>query len=325
MLRAATMNIRDCTNLEDFNKPKSLRWYEDGRPPFMESLYAQFMKEDVGSFIMPIAKHYSSRQASFEAQFNGSEVEGQRLRTLVSQVPEHHDRDTSDLICDVVNSIGRSLSGHGFALFERLHRKNASVAQDCLLHEIYPRRVFRVPGGHLQVTPRDALPEMNRRRWVYLPNADLWRVEMPLELGGSAGYRKILSSVARLGDGMPDFYRADAIESGRLSGFDFKVRKQAVKKYGAALTRSFGYGFRDTDSESMTECYFVYRHITFAWAKAVIRNHIVAEINRLASKIGIVARIEVAGLPSPAEIIDIRQKAITGEIAFGAALEAVRV
>lgn len=317
--------FRNQPNLEDFNQPKSLRWHEGGPQSFNESLYAHFMKEDIGSFIMPIAKSYSSRQESFDARFNGSEFEGERLRTLVSQLPKHHDSDESDFICDVVNSVGQSLSDQGFALFERLYKKNVTGSQDCLLHAIYPGRVFRVPGGYIQVPPRNSLHETNRRRWVYLPNAGIWRVEMPQELGGCAGYRQILSAVARVGDGMPDFFNPAAIESKRLSGFDFNVRQQAVKKYRAALTKSFGYGFRETDSECMTECYFVYRHITFAWAKAVIRNHIIDEINRLASKVGISARIDVIGLLSPSEIIDVRQRAISGKMPLVAALEAVRV
>lgn len=319
------MMFRNQPDLEDFNQPRSLRWYGRGQHSFNEPLYAHFMKEDIGTFIMPIAKSYSSRQESFEARFNGSDVEGEKLRTLVSHVPEHHDSDESDFICDVVNSVGQSLSRQGFALFERLYKKGATGSQDYLLHEIYPGRVFRVPGGHIQVTPSDAIPETNRRRLVYLPNKDTWRVEMPPALGGSSGYRQILSSVARLGNGMPDFFRPEAIQSKQLSGFDFNVRQQAIKKHLAALTKSFGYGFRETDSECMTECYFVYRHITFAWAKAVIRNQIIDEINRLATTIGISAQIDVVGLLSPAEIIDVRQKAMSGAMPLVAALGAVRV
>lgn len=319
------MRSRDHSKLQDFNQPKSLRWYVEGERSLNEPLYAHFMKEDIGSFIMPIARHYSSRQESFLARFNGSEIEGERLRTLVSHIPEHCDSDEADFICNVVNSIGQSLSRQGLALFELLQNKNHAGAKDCLLHEIYSSRVFRVPRGYIQVTPRNALPEINRSRWVFLPSDLIWRVEMPLELGGSSGYRQILSSVARLGNGMPDFFGPAAIESKQLSGFDFNVRQQAIKKYCAALTRSFGYGFRETDSEFMTECYFVYRHITFAWAKAIIRNHIIDEINQLASQIGITARIEVSGLISPDDILDVRQKAMSGDMPLVAALEVVRV
>lgn len=317
--------FRNQTMPDNFNQPRSLRWYADGERYFNEPLYAHFMKEDIGSFIMPIAKNYSSRKESFAARFVGSEFEVERLRTLVSQIPEHHDSEESDFICDVVNSVGQSLSWQGFALFERLYTKNATAPQDCLLHAIYPVRVFRIPGGYIQAPPRNALPKMSKKRWVYLPKGSIWRVEMPKELGGCAGYRQTLSAVARIGDGMPDFSDPEAINLNRLSGFDFNVRQQAVKKYRAALTKNFGYGFRDTDSECMTECYFVYRHITLAWAKAVIRNHIIDEINRLTSEIGILARIEVLGLLNPAQIIDVRQKAISGEMSLVVALEAVRV
>jgi hypothetical protein len=311
--------------LDDFNQPKSLRWYEDGERSFNVPLDAHFMREDIGSFIMPISKNFSSQQESFAARFNGSEIEVERLRTLVSEIPQHQDYDECDFICDVVNAVGQSLSHEGFALFERRYKRDTTRFQDCLLYEIYPRRVFRVPGGCIQIPPINARPEMSRRRWVYLSNEDIWRVEMPRQLGGCANYRRTLSAVARIGDGMSAYSDLEDLKLNRLSGFDFNVRQQAVKKYRAALTKTFGYGFRDTDSECMTECYFVYRHITLAWAKAVIRSHIIDEINQLASRLGILARIDVEGLLSPDEIIDVRQKAISGETPLVEALEAIRV
>lgn len=317
--------FRNQPKLDEFNPPKSLRWHEDGQRPFNVPLYAHFMREDIGSFIMPISKSYSSRQESFAARINGSEVEVERLRTLLSEIPQHQDHDECDFICDVVNAVGQSLSSEGFALFERRYRKDTACIHDCLLYPIYPRRVFRIPGGCIQIPPRNALPRMSRRRWVYLSNKDIWRVEMPHKLRGCTNYRRTLSAVARIGDGMSDYSDPEDLRLNRLSGFDFNVQQEAVKKYRAALTKTFGYGFRDTDSECMTECYFVYRHITLAWAKAVIRCHIIDEINQLACRLGILARIDVEGLLGPEEIIDVRQKAISGEVPLVEALEAVRV
>ena len=63
----------------------------------------------------------------------------------------------------------------------------------------------------------------------------------------------------------------------------------------------------------------MYRFITFDWAKANLREHIIKELNQLFRQLQIDAEIVVKGLPTAREILKTRQQMCEGKITFGEA------
>jgi hypothetical protein len=65
-----------------------------------------------------------------------------------------------------------------------------------------------------------------------------------------------------------------------------------------------------------------FRTLTFHWALALLREHIVSEFNLLLVRLGINAKLSVSGLLTPGEIMRIRDEMMEGKISFGKAFEA---
>ena len=65
-----------------------------------------------------------------------------------------------------------------------------------------------------------------------------------------------------------------------------------------------------------TEFFTIYKGITFRWAQAVLREHIISEINKLLSRLQIDAKIIVSGIPSSDDILLIRKQLLEGKINF---------
>ena len=58
------------------------------------------------------------------------------------------------------------------------------------------------------------------------------------------------------------------------------------------------------------------------WAQAVLREHIVAELNGLLRELGLQAELVVQGLPTAVSVLSVRERMVRGEISFLEANEA---
>ena len=77
--------------------------------------------------------------------------------------------------------------------------------------------------------------------------------------------------------------------------------------------------------DHQTEFFWFYRTLTFYDALALLRQHIVASLNRLfARQLALNARIVLTGFRQPADILDIRGRMERGEISFGEAVDQVK-
>ena len=77
--------------------------------------------------------------------------------------------------------------------------------------------------------------------------------------------------------------------------------------------------------DHQTEFFCFYRTLTFYHALALLRQHIVASLNRLfARQLALNARIVLTGFRQPADILDIRGRMERGEISFGEAVDQVK-
>jgi hypothetical protein len=171
------------------------------------------------------------------------------------------------------------------------------------------------------------VPKADQDKWkrsvVILPKRVLWLVSIPKELGGYRGYRKILARLARFNWTAPPFWQE---EMGRGFGFtktnfNFSEYRREIDIYQSRVTRKWGWNGRDTSSEKWTEFALFYRIITFRWAQAVLREHILNELNGLFRRLNIEAEIQIVGLPSAREILQLRTAMTEGSISYTKAFE----
>jgi hypothetical protein len=147
---------------------------------------------------------------------------------------------------------------------------------------------------------------------------------MPHELGGAAGFRRILQEMSAWSSLGPTFFQDDLKRRQLPKEFAFGDYRRAHQVHLYRVTRDWGWGGRDWSLNYVTEYCQFYRHLTFKWAQAVLREHIVREFNSLFRRLGISAQIIMEGHSSPGDILKIREKMQAGTLDFAGATEAVR-
>lgn len=146
---------------------------------------------------------------------------------------------------------------------------------------------------------------------------------MPLELGGTSGFRRVLEGLAEWPSLGPGFYTKD-IEQGRFpKEFVFGDYRRAYQVAIFRVTRNWGWAGRDWSLDHVTEYYQFHRHLTFKWAQSVLRQHVIKELNSLFLRLGISARIVIGGLSSSSDILRVDEMK-EGSLDFSAATKAIR-
>lgn len=88
------------------------------------------------------------------------------------------------------------------------------------------------------------------------------------------------------------------------------------------VTAKWGWDRRDHSDRNTTEFYRFYRMLKFKWAQAVLREHILAELNELFSRLNMEVTLAIRGLISSQEIEAIRSRMLNGDVSFAEAYDA---
>lgn len=99
-------------------------------------------------------------------------------------------------------------------------------------------------------------------------------------------------------------------------GYDVIAYARSTKLLVNKLTKRWGWNRRDLVSENATEFYGIFKYVSFEWAKALLREHIIQEINSLLRDLGINCFINVVGLPGSQDILKARQGLLDGSVSF---------
>jgi hypothetical protein len=277
--------------------------------------------EDVQSRVVPFWARRGEDQR-FKANLFGADVHRNRALALLSSLGRGNNRhDLEELVAGALLEIARHLSWYGRALYE-ISRSNEDHSF-FVLSGFTSARSFNFGLLWLQVIPRRDR-DLWKRSAVMLPSRDVWAVRMPRLLGGYRGYRAILRNLDRFGNMAPRFWR-DNLQQGQPTPnyFNLMEYRREAEIFVSRITRRWGWNRRGLTDRYWTEFMRFYRTITFYWAEAVVRRHLVSEFNLLLVRLGIDARLEVYGLLTPEEILRVRDEMVEGKISFAKAFEAV--
>jgi len=296
----------------DFMSTKSIRYFSSLSRGFDSHLDAHIFIEDVHLAVMPIGG-CTEKCPEFLVQIEGEEKKKAK-GSFASLARYSHGLD-SEFICDIAEGIANQLSQAGRAVYE-------IVNDESNVHFIpfTTKRLVRFPGFYCQFIPIADYEEC-KKHFNFLKDESVWSISMPDQLGGENRYKKILKSLRAQPETAPDFWRQD-LEKGKQSKY-FDFSKYVLKStiYKQRITKRWGWNERDGSLKNKTEYYSMYRYITFQWAKAVLREHIINELNELLITLSINASILVEGLLSPKEILIIRSQMEAGEISFSEAID----
>jgi len=224
------------------------------------------------------------------------------------------------VIGSAIEDIVLNLAFHGEAFYEILQRSSESGIE---LSSFSPERVWTLPSFYVQLAPQDKLSRSNKR-FVLMPKETVWCVRIPKVLGGTTGYRRILGSLKSWSGLGPKFLQEDLEKRSFPRDFDFEAYRRMFLIHQMSVTADWGWNGRDWSLDHVTEYYQFYRHLTFKWAQAVLRDHVVTELNLLLRDLGINVEIAIRHFPTPEHILETREKLHLGVLDFTGATNAIR-
>jgi len=190
------------------------------------------------------------------------------------------------------------------------------------------RTVFSPFGFHMHILPGRVLNERTdiTSPIILLPRKEMMILSFPRQLGGPSGYRRLLSQLQWLsGSVVPDFAREDMTRQKQTKGYDFSVYKRNQSAFLAGITKHLGWTARQLFNEESLEFYQIYRILKFEKSRAILREHILNQMNRslhlIGRRMGFKARIRLDGIPHSEDYVEYMKQLLAGELSFHDAIK----
>ncbi len=298
---------------------KSLNYHDHRRSSrYMNiGIYQRMFSEDIHLAIMPIGgRSTTNLDFSVSIEPHSNEME----QRIVEALPTRNGLSRYSLtetVCSFVDECAMTMGAYGVAYYEKVNGIRAETVttppfQFIRIHNLCIHRKF---GIIWQFVPshvwkeqmkkeRSMTSKKSPRRWAFLSNRDVAIFQMPSLIGGPAGFRRILSDLYYIGGlGASQFIIEDMYATAKnRSGYDFAVHRLSQDEQLARVTRRWGWMARNMIRERVTAYYQFHRRLVFEKAKAILREHIISELNRhladIGKRLGFDVRIIVSGLPS---------------------------
>ncbi|MFZ2207117.1 MAG: hypothetical protein WAV22_00450 [Porticoccaceae bacterium] len=275
--------------------------------------------EDVQLAVMPIGGR-TEKHKEFTLALDGSQDEREKVERLMGEIGGYDRHDLAGMVCDAVEEIARHLAWEGCAVYE-LIRDTAGLQH---IRGFTSRGLWRLPGYFVQIIPRGDW-DLWKKKFIAIPAGRIWYLEMPPALGGRRGYKNVLRQLRKFEHVGPEFWRKDLERGVQSKDFDLQHYARNSEIYYGQVTRTWGWNRRDWSQERCTEFFTFYKLLRFSWAQAILREHIVGELNGLFARLGIKCELKITGLPTPADILQTNCELSEGRISFGAASDRVRL
>ncbi len=294
-------------------KPRVARHFRSLSREIDTNPSAHMFVQDVHIAVMPIGGRFS-QERDFSVEIQGSSEH--RAVSILQSLTDgdlFSEPNLKELLSDVVNKIALYLASGGRSVYEIIRDKENEEAWR--LYSFTDRRLFRAFGKCIQIVPKSDR-QLWKKFYVIIPKEDIWEIAMPKVLGGFRGYRSILKKLSRFSQIVPSFLMDEMSQQKWPAYFNVKNYEKEKNLFVAKTTTRWGWHMRSSGLRIWTEFYAMYRFITFNWAKACLREHIIKELNHLFCQLQIDAEIVVKGLPTAREILKTRQQMCEGKITF---------
>lgn len=282
----------------------------------MPGFYAHMFTEDVHIGIMGYRAN-NAGEGHREIRVEGEEEAVMAAEALCASLARPARHTISKTIELAIESIALHLAWYGKSVYEI----SRGGVNEVFLQIVPPRHLIRVPRAFVQLVPRADRQWSKGQRYAVLPISEAWVIRMPKTLGGVHGYRRLLALLNTFSGTGPEFWTRD-LQAGKVnSDFSYSDYRRMQATSVARLTRAWGWNRRDTSNNFDTEFFYFYRSLRFRRGQAILRDHIVAELNHLLSRLAISARIVLEGYPSPAGINDLIKAASSGVLHYADAFK----
>ena len=296
-------------------KPRVARYFRSLSREIHTNPSVHMFVQDVHVAVMPIGGRFS-QERDFSVEIQGSSKHEHQVVSILQSLTDgdlFSEPNLKELLSDVVNKIALYLASGGRSVYEIIRDKENEDAWR--LYSFTDKRLFRAFGKYIQIVPKSDR-QLWKKSYVIIPKEDIWEIAMPKVLGGFRGYRSILKKLSRFSQIVPSFLMDEMSQQKWPAYFNVKNYEKEKNLFVAKTTTRWGWHMRSSRLRIWTDFYGMYRFITFDWAKACLREHIIKELNQLFRQLQIDAEIVVKGLPTAREILKTRQQMCEGKITF---------
>jgi hypothetical protein len=235
----------------------------------------------------------------------------------------HRHWDLEDAVSDFVREVVGALAYSGELHFEIVPTAEEPGEGPQLprvrLLLFPPGRVIKAGRRYLQLVPKYARQEVGKR-YVSIPAARVWRLQLPRSLGSPRRHRRMLRRLALASDVVPSFAHGPTLGSDVI-GYDLGAYRLAKDAEVENLTKLWGSIPSLQRIEGTTEFYLFARTLQFRRSVAALREKVVDDINALIKRLGSASRLEIKGLPTSERIEELMDQLQDGTIDFKQALE----
>ena len=177
---------------------KTIPYFPSHGVPEDFGMYVHMFLEDVRIGLS--SYRWTRRDGGSVGRIAGDTESKAAVGTICSSLGDYPEREASDAVLAAIETIGSRLGWFGNSVYE-VCRSEDGVA----LAAIPPHRLFRVPGGFVQMVPNGDRWFSQGRRFAFLQAREAWSISIPSELGGPRRHRRLLSRLRAVGKPAPTF------------------------------------------------------------------------------------------------------------------------
>lgn len=283
-------------------------------------LYAFMFVRDVHTGIMP---YRTGGKYPYTASLS------RKNQTLSGELAKFLSIDHNDGILldetlrETIETLSHYIVTFGEVYLEIVHEdtKTKNGIKDKKLEFLPWGKVIKVFGRYIQIVP---LRNWKRGEKIFytIPSDRIWHVKLPRKLGTPRKHRKMLKKLNALSEPMPKFAHKDG-DLGQSAKYDFMAHHH-TKEIAVEQTTSHWGSIRSLSQiKGTTEYYYIVNRLQATYSQALLREHIINEINDLLRKLGVKNSLKVEGLKLSTDIKDAIRKLEKGEIGFSKAMDTI--
>jgi hypothetical protein len=269
---------------------------------------AHMFWEDIRTEISPFRP-----RPEFKFEFLGSEKDVGIGRSLISLFSSRAFRTDTESVCEALRQIVSDMGYEGSANYEIL--KERGTHRPIRLLSFSRQRLISTPFGCIQVVPQADVLNVGKRI-TFIPKSYVWTIEMPKALGGARVFRKIISTLGRFEYIGPKFWMRQLRNPELGSYFSHSEYGDRYWNFQIQTTRIWRWNFRTQFENNATEFYSLLRGVEFRISIAILREHLVQEINGLFKHLGLQCQLMMTGAPTPDDLRRARRDFISNAMPF---------
>lgn len=263
--------------------------------------HTHMLIRDVSNTVLPVPG-YSNKK--YEVRLTPADASAERL--IREAIGERRPRGTlTDAAYDFFQQCAATVMAFGSGHYEVVYLSNADGKVVAFsLEPIQPLTVVLRRGRLYQYVPSTTGSGNTASHYIELDGETVLTVDLPDHVRLS--YKHMMESLAFLSiNSVPSFVRAD-MSSQTNSSFVFREFNSTQTRAIAQSTREIGWSARGLFRKETLEYYFFHRHLIFEKFKCEMRMCILDRLNSAIKaagvRVGFEGRLEIAGLPTLAEI-----------------------